>query len=204
MSANGHADAADATVKTDMKTWRFLWELIRFRPWLFWINCLGIVLLFVTAMVPGLVARDFFNKLAANAPDLNLLWLIALLVMSALGRTAFLVVCQATNAPFILTGAALLQKNMLSRIMDLPGAKSLPSSPGEAISRFRDDVDGVTEILITLNDLIASTVFAVIAIAVLASIDAGITLGVFLPLTVVIAVANMASKRVAVYRKANR
>jgi ATP-binding cassette subfamily B protein len=201
MSENGHADA---TVKTDMKTWRFLWELIRFRPWLFWINCLGIVLLFVTAMVPGLVARDFFNKLAANATDLNLLWLIALLVMSALGRTAFLVVCQATNAPFILTGAALLQKNMLSRIMDLPGAKSLPSSPGEAISRFRDDVDGVTEILITLNDLIASTVFAVIAIAVLASIDAGITLGVFLPLTVVIAVANMASKRVAIYRKANR
>ncbi|MEO6458372.1 MAG: ABC transporter ATP-binding protein [Chloroflexia bacterium] len=196
----------DAPIKTDMKTWRFLWQLIAFRPWLFWINCLGIIFLFVTAMVPGLVARDFFNNLAANVDmdDLGLVWLIAWLLMSALGRTAFLVVCQATNAPFMLTGAALLQKNLLRRIMDLPAAKALPSSPGEAISRFRDDVDSVTEVLITVNDLIASTVFAIIALAVLMTINAGITISVFLPLTVVIVVANMASKRIAIYRKANR
>ncbi|HUP27285.1 MAG TPA: ABC transporter ATP-binding protein [Chloroflexia bacterium] len=195
---------AEAPVKTETRAWRFLWELISFRPLLFTINCLGIIFLFVTAMVPGLVARDFFNNLAAHKVDLGLLWLIAWLLMSALGRTACLVVCQATNAPFILTGSALLQKNMLRRIMDLPAAKALPQSPGEAITRFRDDVDGVTEILIGTNDLIASTVFAVIALGVLVTINAGITISVFLPLTVVIVIANLASKRVAIYRKANR
>lgn len=71
-------------------------------------------------------------------------------------------------------------------------------------SRFRDDVDSVTEVLITVNDLIASTVFAIIALAVLMTINAAITISVFLPLTVVIVVANMASKRIAIYRKANR
>ena len=195
---------SETPIKTEMKTWRFLWELISFRPWLFWINCLGIVLLFITAMVPGLVARDFFNNLAAGTKDLGLLWLMVWLFMSALARTVFLVVCQATNAPFMLTGAALLQKNLLSRIMDLPASKALPSSPGESISRFRDDVDSVTEVLITVNDLIASTVFAIVALGVLMTINAAITISVFIPLTVVIVVANMASKRIAIYRKANR
>ena len=184
---------SETPIKTEMKTWRFLWELISFRPWLFWINCLGIVLLFITAMVPGLVARDFFNNLAAGTKDLGLLWLMVWLFMSALARTVFLVVCQATNAPFMLTGAALLQKNLLSRIMDLPASKALPSSPGESISRFRDDVDSVTEVLITVNDLIASTVFAIVALGVLMTINAAITISVFIPLTVVIVVANMAS-----------
>ncbi|HYP40176.1 MAG TPA: ABC transporter ATP-binding protein, partial [Chloroflexia bacterium] len=82
-----------------MKRWdtaRYLWRLIRFRPWLFWTNCLSIILLFACGLVPGFVARDFFDTLAAGStPDL--LWLVALLVMSALGRIAFMVGCQLTN-----------------------------------------------------------------------------------------------------------
>ena len=100
-----------------MKTWRFFWELTRFRPWLFWVNCTAITVLFVTAMVPGLVARDFFNKLAAGSKDVGLLWLVALLVMSALGRIVCVVVCQLTNVPFMLNGAALMQKNLFRRIL---------------------------------------------------------------------------------------
>lgn len=188
----------------EVSTGRFLWALVRYRPWLFWINCLGIVFLFVTAMVPGLVAREFFNRLTAHSTDLGLPMLLAWLLMSALGRTAALVVCQLTNAPFMLTSAALMQKNILRRVLDLPAAKALPASPGEAISRFRDDVDGITDTMITFNDLIASTVFAIIALGVLLSINPGITLGVFLPLSVVVAVVNIASHRIETYRRANR
>ena len=189
-----------------LQTARFLWQLVRYRPWLFGINCLGIVLVFLIEMVPGFVARDFFNHLPATASGvpIDLWWYVALLVMSAVGRIAFLLVCQLTNVPFMLTTAALLQKNMLRRVLTLPGAKALPSSPGEAISRFRDDVEGVTDSMITLNDFIASTVFAIVALTVMLSINAGITLGVFLPLTVIIAVANLATGRIEVYRRASR
>jgi ATP-binding cassette subfamily B protein len=189
-----------------LQTARFLWQLVRYRPWLFWINCLGITLLFIVEMVPGFVARDFFNSLpkTANGQPLDLWWYVALLVGAALGRIACLVTCQMTNVPFMLTNAALLQKNLLRRVLTLPGAQALPSSPGEAISRFRDDVDGVTESMITLNDFIASTVFAVLALGVMLSINAAITIGVFLPLTVVVAVANLASRRIEVYRRASR
>ena len=186
-----------------LQTARFLWSLIAFRPWLFWINCLSIVLLFITGLIPGFVAQSFFNTLAANgSPDL--LWLVALLLMSALGRIAFIVGCQLTNIPFMISAASLMQKNMFRRILQLPAARALPDSPGEAISRFRDDADGVTEAMITLNDFIASTVFAVIAFVIMARINLTITIGVFVPLAVVAVIANLAMRRIEIYRKANR
>src|SRR5207247_663265 len=88
--------------------------------------------------------------------------------------------------------------------LELPAASALPASPGEAISRFRDDVDGVTESMITFNDLVASTVFAIIAIVVLIGVNAGITVGVFLPLVAVVVAANLASSRIEAYRRASR
>jgi ATP-binding cassette, subfamily B, bacterial len=188
-----------------LQTARFLWALIRFRPWLFWINCLSITLLFVCGLVPGFVAQSFFNSLAsAGGGNPDLLWLVALLVMGSLGRITFVVGCQLTNIPFMLSAASLMQKNMFGRILDLPAARALPDSPGEAISRFRDDADGITEAMITLNDFIASTVFAVIAFVIMARINLTITIGVFLPLSVVVLIANLAMRRIEVYRKANR
>jgi len=182
---------------------RFMWRLICFRPWLFWLNCLSIVLVFVFGLVTGFVAQSFFDTLSqGGSPDM--LWLVALLVMSALGRIAFLVGCQLTNIPFMLSSASLMQKNMFRRILHLPAARALPDSPGEAISRFRDDADGITETMITLNDFIASTVFAVIAFVIMARINLLVTIGVFLPLSVVVLVANLATRRIEIYRKANR
>ncbi len=186
-----------------MQTARFLWRLMWFRPWLFWTNCLSIILVFVCGLVPGFVAQNFFDTLSTGGnPDL--VWLVALLLMSALGRIVFLVGCQLTNIPFMLSSTALMQKNMLRRILQLPAARALPDSPGEAISRFRDDADGIVDAMITLNDFIASTVFAIIAFTIMANINLGITIGVFLPLAVVAAIANLAMRRIEVYRKANR
>jgi ATP-binding cassette subfamily B protein len=130
--------------------------------------------------------------------------LFALLLMSAVGRIAFILGCQLTNIPFMISSASLMQKNMFARILQLPAARALPDSPGEAISRFRDDADGITEVLITLNDFIASMVFAVIAFVIMASINLTITIGVFLPLSVVALVANLAMRRIEIYRKAHR
>jgi ATP-binding cassette subfamily B protein len=186
-----------------LQTARFLWRLVWFRPWLFWSNCLSIILLFVCGLVPGFVARTFFDELArGGSPDL--LWLVALLVMGALGRIAFLIGCQLTNAPFMLSAESLLQKNMFRSILEMPAARALPDSPGEAISRFRDDTDGISDAMITTNDFIASAVFAVIAFVIMAGINLTITIGVFLPLAVVGLIANLAMRRIEIYRRANR
>ncbi len=206
MKATAATDAQqpDQEVLPRVPTGRFLWSLVRYRPRLFWLNSLSITLLFVMEMVPGFVSRDFFDRLAATHGNLDLWWYVALLLMSAAGRIVFLTGCQLTNAPFMLTSAALMHKNMFARILALPAARALPTAPGEAISRFRDDVDHVTDSMITFNDLTASTVFAVIALTVMISINGLITLVVFLPMTIIVAVVNLASRRIEIYRKANR
>src|SRR3954468_5430666 len=185
------------------QTAHFLWRLIAFRPWLFWANCLSIIMLFVVSLVPGFAARYFFDTLSSGgSPDL--LWLFALLIASALGRIMFLVGCQLTNIPFMISSASLMQKNMFHVFLPPPAARALRGSPGEAISRFRDDADGVTDMMITLNDFIASLVFAVIAFFIMARINLMITIGVFVPLAAVAVIANLAMRRIEIYRKANR
>ena len=103
-----------------MNTGRFLWRLVQFRPWLFWINSLSITLLFLVGMVPGFVARDFFDRLAPTHGQLDLWWYVALLLMAALGHLVFMLGCQLTNIPFMLSAASLMQKNMFRRILE-PG-----------------------------------------------------------------------------------
>jgi ATP-binding cassette subfamily B protein len=131
-------------------------------------------------------------------------WLVALPLVSMLGQVAFLTGCQLTNAPFILANSALLQKNLLARIFELPGARALPSSPGEAISRFRDDVDNAADYMIGFNDLIALGIFVLIAVPIMLRIDAMITVVVFLPLVLVVALVSKVRDRVERYRRANR
>jgi ATP-binding cassette subfamily B protein len=188
-----------------LKTWRFFLRLISFRPWFYFINCFSIVIVFVFSMLPGFVAQNFFNRLTAHAHgDLGLWWVAALLLTSAFGRIAFLVGCQLTNAPFMYTNSALLQKNIFTRVLQLPGACALPASSGEAISRLRDDVDDNADFLILFNDTIASIVFVMVALVIMFSINKLITLVVCVPLIVVVALVNIVGGRLKELRSGNR
>jgi len=82
--------------------------------------------------------------LEGNAPaGLTLESVVALVVALALVRIGFVYgdVLVGTFAGFSLQG--LLQRNLLARILERPGAKPLSGSVGEALSTLRDDVDGM-------------------------------------------------------------
>jgi ATP-binding cassette, subfamily B, bacterial len=93
---------------------------------------------------------------------------------------------------------------MLERIFDLPGAQSMKESPGDAISRFRDDVDENVESFSWTVDMVGLSVFALVAIWMLVSIDGFFTLVVFGPTVVIVYVAARARHRVKRYREATR
>jgi ATP-binding cassette subfamily B protein len=182
--------------------------MVRFRQLLHHVNTLAIVAGLALMSVPGLAARSFFDHLGSSTGGIETMtwlpWLVALPLMAAVGQVVSFTCCQLTNAPFTLANAALLQKNLLARILELPGARALPASSGEAISRFRDDVDGATDYMIGFNDLIAFTVFAAIALVIMLQIDATITLAVFLPLGLIVALVSAVRQRIERYRRANR
>ena len=123
--------------------------------------------------------------------------------MNGLARVMLLVL-PATNTTFVFTTGALLRKNLLARVLERPGARALPASSGEAVSRFREDIDDTLWSMFHFNDLIAMFGFAALGLSIMISINAFITLTVFLPLVLVLIVTNMARKRIENYRRASR
>jgi ATP-binding cassette, subfamily B, bacterial len=188
-----------------MTTWRYLLHLLRFRPWLWGLNLLGITAHLLLDMVPGLLGREYFNLLTHAAPvHFGLTALVTLVVMASLARFCSSFSLGLTNLPFMFEVGGLLRKNLLARILDCPGARAVPQSPGEAISRFRDDVQEITGSFMWFNDLIAFAVCSVVGIAIMLRINATITLAVFVPLVVVVAATNLVGKRITAYRTASR
>src|SRR5688500_1316068 len=100
--------------------------------------------------------------------------------------------------------AALLRKNLLRTILNYPGARAIPASPGEAISRLRDDAQNVVGFLTWTIDPLGQAVVLTVAIAVLVSINPFITLTVFIPLIITLTVVNRATKRLQRNRRANQ
>lgn len=187
-----------------MKTWQFMLHLVRYRPWLYALNLLSIILVLLLEQVPGLASRAYYDLLTGDAAGYGVGLIIAALLLSEVGRVAFVYGCGLTNLPFMFSLAALMRTNLFSHILDAPGARAVPTSPGEAISRFRDDVDELPGTMMWLNDMIAYGIFAVISIVIMLRVDAFITLAVFLPLIVVVAAGNLVGARVEENRRVSR
>lgn len=180
-----------------MKAWRFFASMIRFLPWYYGLNTLSIILVFLFQMIPGLVAQNFFDRLTTHTQgSLNFWWIAVLFLCVAAGHLVFLSGCQLTNAPFAFINAAKLQKNIFAHILQLPGARALPASSGEAISRLRDDIDENMFFLMDFNDLLAFIVFVGIAFVIMININAFITLALFLPLMLIVALVNLMGERI--------
>jgi len=187
-------------------TWWFLWQMLTYRRG----EYLAIILLRVfiftgSFQATGLVTRAFFNRLTGDAyVSLGPTALAALMVAIALARAVGIFGDIYLSFSWSFTLRALLRKNLFERILDRPGARSLPDSPGEAISRFRGDVDEAVNFTHELPFLVGYLLFAIIAAAVMISINARITLLVFLPLVVVAVAANLAVRKLDTYRRAAR
>jgi ATP-binding cassette subfamily B protein len=94
-----------------------------------------------------------------------------------------------------------MRRNLFEHILEQPGARALPASPGEAISRFRDDGQVVSRFLTWTIDPIGQAIAMLTAIVVLARIDPIITLAVVVPLVGVLVLVNGATRRIQEYRR---
>ena len=99
---------------------------------------------------------------------------------------------------------ALLQRNVLTYLMHMSGGRGLPGSPGEAVTRFRDDASGVGEFFIGPKFIAANLVFAAIAVVIMIRISPFITLVGFVPFMVVLGVVNVAKSRIERNRRQSR
>lgn len=189
-----------------LSTWRYWWQLIRCHPGLYVCTAVLRILIFaVVFQMVGLITRAFFDALTGSAPLNWEPWAwAALLVAAAVVRNGLIMTDMYVFFAWTFSSGAVMRKNMFEHILDRPGARALPSSTGEAVSRFRGDVDDVGQFTAWALFIVAQGLFAVVAIMIMARINLRITVFVFLPLAGVVAAANMAMTRVQRYREASR
>jgi ATP-binding cassette subfamily B protein len=184
----------------------FIWRLLCYRPW-FYLS-LGfsyVIFLYLFPLIPGLIERQIFNSLTQSAPAATSIWsFVALLIAVAVGRFLGVSVGQFVEITLNAIFEALMQRNLFERILQRPGARALPASTGEAISRFRNDVENVGTFGTWLSDPVGQMVSLIVALIILVHISPLVTLLVFVPLLVVVVAVNSLKKRIRHFRQANQ
>jgi ATP-binding cassette subfamily B protein len=189
-----------------LPAWRVIWEMLRFRPWLWFIDLVSVALIrFCWQVAPALIIKAFFDMLTGAAPLRFGIWAIAGFTLSTwVGRVIASYGFYYADVPIFADIPTLLRKNLLRHILRRPGASPLPDSPGEAISRFKNDVNEIPLFVILINDIAVGIVIVVVAIILMTQISPSVTVMALIPLVVVGIVANIATSRIEHYRRASR
>ena len=87
--------------------------------------------------------------------------------------------------------------NLLRSLAEEPGpaAGRLPGAPGEAVSRFRDDVEDLALVLDVWLDISGALVSSALAVAVLVAIDPGAALAIAAPVALAALAAWLHGRR---------
>lgn len=183
----------------------FIGKLFRYNPFLFLINGVLWCVFHSLPLAIGIGMQWFFDRATAASSN-DYMWLAVPLIFIAVVRfirvgTFFTAFYQWIT--YIFHIQAILRTNMLSGIMRWPG-RNLPASPGEAMSRFRDDVDEAVEYVESWVDFWGKLVFSVVSISIMASINWKIMLVAVLPLVLVTFLNNLSGNRARRYGQKNK
>ena len=189
-----------------LPAWRVIWEMMRFRPWLWFIDLLCVTLIrFCWQIAPALIIKAFFDMLTGAAPLTFGIWaIIAFALTSWVGRVLASYGFYYADVPIFADMPTLLRKNLLRYILRRPGASTLPDSPGEAVSRFKKDVEEIPLFVILINDIMVGIAIIAVSIYLMARISPSVTMMALVPLLIVGIVANLATSRIEHYRTASR
>jgi len=177
------------------RTWLFTWRLAIFRPGSFF-GMVGVEL-YIFALAP-LIAG------ALTRLEVGVWGILALLAGNNLFRAAIFMLDFWWFFLYQDSMAALLRRNLFARILQRPGARALPGSPGEAISRFRGDAESIGHFMEGVIFMIEFAVQAAVAVIVMAGIEPRVTAIVVGPLAGLIVGANLAMKGIQKYQEAGR
>ncbi len=194
------------------RAWWYVLALMRTYFGMYVLSSIGILASYLWPMIPGAIVRQLFDLLAAQqsvaatADARAAVWgLAAALTGVSLSRWIFSCGWVGERSLQVLS-EGLMRHNLLRRILQRPGASPLPSgsSPGEAISRLRDDLAHVGVLVAWTVDPVGQALAVCIALVSLLRIDVTITVLSFVPLVAILVFVNIANRRIHQYRKSNQ
>ena len=185
--------------------WRHGWRIVRARPVTFAVYLAHYLVFYTLPLATGLILRAVFDDLSGHASAGLGVWsLVAMIAAAEVARLAVIFSTVRFGTAFHLGLESLLRGAMLGWMVSGPGSPAATRSPGEIVSRFRDDVDAMNDFMEAWIDLSGELLLSLAALAVMVSINALITSVVVLPLIAVIAVTDRLTGRIQRLRLASR
>ena len=181
----------------------FMWRTATFNPVPQILSGLVWVVFHSWPLVPGLLAKAFFDLLQGHVGGLSLNNIVILILVLSAVRCG-LVLAEVGLGWFAGFGVrGLLQRNLLTRIFQQPGASALPNGVGATLSTLRDDVEAMWGAGIVF-DTVGFVCFAGGGLLILLSVNARMTLLVFVPIVLVIVMAHVLRTRLQHLRERSR
>lgn len=191
--------------RAPLTTRQYLWRLLRYDRPLFLINIVLWTIEHASPLLPGLMAGWFFSALTGHAPwNLGVWAIVALVAGVGVGQASIFAAAAVTWFAYYFGMQALLRRNMFSWVMRGPGAHRLPDSPGEAMSRFRDDVDEVSRAFENMVDVWGVGLYVVGVAIIMLRINALVTVITLAPFIAVLLATNLIGGLLQRLRRANR
>jgi ATP-binding cassette subfamily B protein len=189
-------------------TTRVAWRLARHEPVAYALTWIGWVAFFATPLLTGLLVKVVLDRVA-DAPDGGIAapWgLLAVLVGIEVVRWTWLIVIAVQWHGCWVGWQTVPRLNLLRSLVAAPGpaAGRLPGAPGEAVSRFRDDVQDLAMVLDVWLDLSGALVSSAIAVGVLVAIDPRATVAIVVPIVLAALGTTWLGPRLRRWRRAAR
>ncbi len=180
---------------------RLLWR----DPIAYAISWLSWVAFFTLPIPAGLLLKAVLDRVAGSdtSPVLALVVALGAVEMSRWLLLAFAAVQWHGCWVFWNT---LPRVNMLRSLVSAPGPTvgRLPSSPGEAISRFRDDARHLSMVLDVWLDMSGAVVSGIAAVVVMAAVDVRVTMFVVVPVVFALVLCRVLGERLRAWRRRER
>ena len=155
----------------------YIWRLCTYRPFHFAANIVLWGLFHTLPLAYGLLTKAIFDGLSGSAAaGLNVWTLLALFALASSFRVGLFKLGFDVYATYYLMVQALLRHNLLDHLMRAAGSRTLPESPSQAVTHFRDDVEDVVRYVETWMDLGGFALYAIGAAVILVMVDPIITL----------------------------
>jgi ATP-binding cassette, subfamily B, bacterial len=188
-----------------MKTYSLLWQMIKYRPFIFILNSSLWAAFHGSQVVFGLIIKEYFNSLEGkSAVGFNYPTVLAILGAFGAVQIAMIYAGAFTSVLHRFTMGSLLRFNTFDTIFEKPAGESLKCSNNEAITYFKEDPGQAEDTIRWISDIIGAVTTITVCFFVLISINTTITAVIFTPLMIIIVVANKTEKKIEKYRTASR
>lgn len=188
-----------------MNTVKAMWRLICYRPVLYTITTLLWMGKLLAPLLMGLLVQHYFDELARVQHLNSELWVLTWLALALILGTGLCTLSSGILGRLSrFSIAQLLRRNLLQWVLEQPGALAFSQTLGEALNRFRSDVEQLDQAVDWSIDATGQLLFALLALIILLKISVIVTVLIFLPLAGVVATTQAMYARLQRYRESSR